>query len=160
MIRFNYNQHSIIITIFEAESFHITLFQGERFHLLNLNVSQLKCVPLIKSTSNQNILFRLERNIFHWEKGWNESQRQCTKKGINYCTDIYVCDNFVFSFHFFGIWLSVKYKDFFIIKTFFQILHVFFSLYKDKLKMQHKSVTCLLYTSMLHFYVGLFLGRS
>ena len=45
-------------------------------------------------------------------------------------TDIYVCDNFVFLFNFFAIWLSVKFNDFCIIKTLFQILHVFVLLYK------------------------------
>ena len=42
-------------------------------------------------------------------------------KKFFYCTDIYVCDNFIFFFHFFAIWLSAKFKDFFIIKTLFQI---------------------------------------
>ena len=42
---------------------------------------------------------------------------------------------------------------FFIIKK-----NVFVLLYKDKLKVQHESATCLLCTNMLHFYVALFLG--
>ena len=62
--------------------------------------------------------------------------------------------------HFFAIWLSVKFKDFFIIKTLFQILYVFVLLYKDKLKVQHESATRLLCTNMWHFDVALFSGRS
>ena len=108
-------------------------------------------------TSTLKTLFWLERNLFHWEKGWNESRRQCTKsaqemhqkvhKNVFYCTDICICDNFDFLFHFFGIWLSLKFKNFFIIKTLFQILYVFLLLYKDKLKLQHESATCLLCTN-------------
>ena len=108
---------------------------------------------MIKLTSALNTLFRLERNFFHWDKGWNESRRQCTKsvykvrkkvhKKFSYNTDTYVCDNFCFFlcvllFHFFGIWLTVKYKDFLII----QILHVFILLHKNKWKVQH--VCCVL----------------
>ena len=44
----------------------------------------------------------------------------------------------VLLFHFFGIWLTVKYKDFLII----QILHVFILLHKNKWKVQH--VCCVL----------------
>ena len=112
----------------------------------------------LKLTSTPNTLFLMEWNIFHWGKGWNEWRRQCTKstqkvhkklhKKLFCCTDIYVCDNFFF--HFFAIWLSVKFKDFFIIKTLFQILHVFVLLCKDKLKVQHESATCLLCTNMLY----------
>ena len=61
---------------------------------------------------------------------------------------------------FLSIWLSVKIKSFFIIKTLFQIPHVFVLLYKDKLKVQHESATSLLCTNMLHFYVAHFQGRS
>ena len=71
---------------------------------------QLKCISLIKLTSTLNTLFPLEKNFLHWEKDW-----QCTKsvqkvhkkvhKKFFYCTDIYVCNNFVFLFYFFfGIW--------------------------------------------------------
>ena len=59
--------------------------------------------------------------------------KKCTKSYFIVC-NIYVCDNFVFLFHLFAIWLSVKFKDFFIIKTLFQILHALVLLYKDKLK--------------------------
>ena len=52
------------------------------------------------------------------------------------CTEIYVCENFVFLFYFFGFWLAVEYKDFLIINM---------------------SVVC---TTMLHFYVVLFLEKS
>ena len=44
----------------------------------------------------------------------------------------------VLLFHFFGIWLTVKDKDFLII----QILHVFILLHKNKWKVQH--VCCVL----------------
>ena len=71
-----------------------------------------------------------------------------------------VCSNVVFLYRFFAILLSGKFKDFFIIKKLFQILHVFVLLYKDKLKVQHESATCMLCTNMLHFYVALFIGRS
>ena len=77
-------------------------------------------------------------------------------KKFFYFTDIYVCDNFIFLFHFFAIWLTVKFNDFCIIKTLFQILHVFVLLYKDKLKVQHENATCLLSTNILHFYVAFF----
>ena len=70
---------------------------------------------------------------------------------------IFYCGNFAFLFHFFDILLSVKFKDLFTIKT---LLHVFFLLYKDKLKMQYESTICLLCTNMLHFFVAFFLGRS
>ena len=124
---------SIIFTFF---CFYFTFFlllrsPWDMFYTL---LSQLKFISLIKLASILNILYPLERNFFHSEKGWNESQRQCTKsaqkvhrkvhKKFFYCADIYVCDNFVSLFHFFGIWLSVKYKDFVIIKNYFQILHV------------------------------------
>ena len=68
--------------------------------------------------------------------------------------------NSILLFHFLVIWLSVKHKDFLIINNLSQILHVFVLLYKDKLKVQHESATCLLCTNMLYFYVALFLGRS
>ena len=62
--RFNYkNPRSIIIAIFHAES----------VHFLNWKVYQLKCI------STLNTLFSMERNLFHWEEDWNQSQRQCTK---------------------------------------------------------------------------------
>ena len=130
----------------------------------------MKCISLITLTSTLNTLLLLEWNIFQWENGWNERQRQCTKnaqkvykkvhKKFFYCTDIYICDNFNFLFHFFAIWLSVKFKDFFISKTLFQILYGFVLLCKDKLKVQHESATCLLCTNTLHFKVALFLGGS
>ena len=81
LIRFNYNLPSIIIKIFQTES----------FQLLNWKVSQLKCISLIKLTSNLNNSFPLEKNFFHWEKGWKESRRQCTKsakKVYRKCTKI------------------------------------------------------------------------
>ena len=58
-IQFNYNPHSVIITILQLES----------FHLLNWKVFHLKCISLIKLTSTLNTLFLLEWNFFHWEKG-------------------------------------------------------------------------------------------
>ena len=149
----------------------IGIFQTKIFHFVKWKVSQLKYIFLIKLTSSLNTLFLLEQNFFHWEMGWNEFRRQFTKseqkvhkkvhEKVFYCADIYVCNNLFFLFHFFGIWLSAKFKDFFIIKTLkTQILHLFVLLNKVKLKEQHESATCLLCTNMLHFYVALFLGRS
>ena len=91
-----------------------------------------------------------------------QKMQKKVQKGFFYLTDIYVRDNFVFFFlfYFFAIWLSMKIKSFFIIKTLFQIPHFFVLLYKDKLKVQHESATSLLCTNMLHFYVALFQGRS
>ena len=63
-------------------------------------------------------------------------------------------------FHFFVIWSPVKYKDFLIISNLSQIFHILILLYKDKLKVQHKSATSLLCTNMLCFYAALFLGMS
>ena len=153
LIRFNYN----------LPPSNITIFQTESFNLLNWKVSQLKCISLIKLTSTLNTLFLLEWNFFHWEKGWNEWRRQCTKsaqkvhKKLFYCTDIYVCDNFVFLFNFFAIWLSVIFNDFFIINTLFQIFYVLVLLYKDiknyNTKVQH--VCC-----ALSLHVALFPRRS
>ena len=91
LIRFNYNLPSIIIKIFQTES----------FQLLNWKVSQLKCIFLIKLTSTLNTLFLLEWNFFYWEKGWNEWQRQCTKRkqkvhrGVvrQWCSGYHCCTN-------------------------------------------------------------------
>ena len=58
-------------------------------------LSHLICISLI-SGSLLNTLFPLERNSF-------------------YFTVINVYDNSILILHFFGIWLSVKYKDFLII---------------------------------------------
>ena len=63
-------------------------------------------------------------------------------------------------FHFFCILLLVKYKDFSIISNLSQICHVFILLYKDKLKMQHESATCLFCSNMLYFHVALILESS
>ena len=52
----------------------------------------------------------------------------------------------------------MKYKDFVIISNPSQIIYVFILLYKDKLKVQYKSATCLLCTYMLYSYVALSLG--
>ena len=65
-----------------------------------------------------------------------------------------------FWFHVFGIWLSVIYKDFLIIKKSFQAFDLLILFYKDKLKMEHESATCMLWINMLHFYILLILGRS
>ena len=67
--------------------------------------------------------------------------------------------NSILLFNFFVIWLWVKYKDFVIISYPSQIIYVFILLYKDKLKVQYKSATCLLCTNMLYSYVALSLGR-
>ena len=66
-------------------------------------------------------------------------------KKLFYFTDINVC----LLFHFFGIWLSVKYRDFLIITNLSSVPRVFILFYRDKLKVQHESPT-------LHFYVALF----
>ena len=94
-------------------------------------------------------------------------QKKCIKvhkkvhKKLFYCTGISVSDIVgFFLFHFFAIWLSVKYQDFTIIKTLFLILHAFVLLYKEKLKLQHKNAKSLLCINMLHFHVALFPGRS
>ena len=91
LIQFNYNPPSIIIKIFQTES----------FQLLNWKFSQLKCIFLIKLTSTLNTLFLLEWNFFYWEKGWNEWQRQCTKskqkvhRGVvrQWCSGYHCCTN-------------------------------------------------------------------
>ena len=77
LIWFNYNPPSIIITVFETES----------FHLLNWKVPQLKCISLIKLTSNLNTLFLLEWNIFtgkrvkmNDEDSAQKAHKRCTKK--------------------------------------------------------------------------------
>ena len=114
LIQFNYNPPLIIITIFQTES----------FHLFNWKVSQLKCISFIKLTSALNTLFLLEWNFFQWENCWNEWRRQCTKSSFIVLIFISMI-TLVFLFHFFAIWLSVKFQDFFIIKTLFQILHFF-----------------------------------
>ena len=108
-----------------------------------------------KLTSTLNTLFPLERNIFHCEKGWNESQRQCTKKCTkkSFIVQIFMSAITLFLlYHFFGIWLTVKFRNFFMIKTLFQILHVFVLLYKDKLKVQHVCCALTCCTFMLHFF--------
>ena len=45
LIWFNYNPHSIIITIFQRESLHSTILLTECVHLLNWKISQLKLFP-------------------------------------------------------------------------------------------------------------------
>ena len=87
--------------------------------------------------------------------------KKCTKKGTKtffHFTDSNIYKNSILLFHCY--WLSAKFKDFLIISNVSQIFHVFVLLYKDKLKVQHESATCLLCTNMLYFYVALFLGRS
>ena len=94
LIRFNYNPPLIIITIFQTES----------FHLLNWKVSQLKCISLIKLTSTLKTLFLLEWNFFTdkrvemKEEDSAEKVHKKVHKKFFYCTDIYVCGNFIFCF--------------------------------------------------------------
>ena len=57
-------------------------------------------------------------------------------------------------------WLSEKFKDFLIISNRFQVFHAFNLLFKEKLKKEHESATCLLCTNMLYFSIAVFLGRS
>ena len=52
-----------------------------------------------------------------------------------------VCNYTVLQFHFFGIWLSVKFRKFLIINNFPQVLHFLVLSYKDKLKVKHESTT-------------------
>ena len=52
------------------------------------------------------------------EDGVQKVHKRVHKKFFHFA-DIYVCDNFIFLHHFFGIWLAVKYKDFLIIKKLF-----------------------------------------
>ena len=116
--------------------------------------SQLKDFPieivsLIKLTYTLNTLFPLE-TFFHWESAQKKHEK--VHKKLCYCVDTCVCDDFVYLFHFFGIWFSVKFKNFFIIKTLFQILHVFVLLYKDKLKVQRVCYALPSCTFMLHFF--------
>ena len=96
----------------------------------------------------------------HFFLTWNESQTKCTKKGRknSFILQILKKLDFIVSFPCYLIISQVK--DFLIINNLSQILHVFVLLYKDKLKVQHESATCLLCTNMLYFYVALFLGRS
>ena len=161
LIRFNYNPHLIVITIFLAEA----------FHFLNWKASQLNCVCLNKVDIYRKKLY------FHWRETFftkkivqmnheYSAQKVHEKRTKKFIKSFFIVQIFmsvitlVFCFIFFGIWISVKFKDFFIIKTLFKILHVFGLLFKDRLKVQRESATCLLYTNMLHFYVALFLGRS
>ena len=81
-------------------------------------------------------------------------------KKLFHFADTNVYKNSILLFHFFVIWLSVKYKDFLIISNLSRIFRLFLLLYKDKSKVQHKRATYLLCTIMLYFYVALFLGRS
>ena len=60
--------------------------------------------------------------------------------------------------YFVGIWLSVKYGDFLTMRNLSQVFYAFVLLYKDKLKVQHKSAIYLFRTKVLHFYAALFLG--
>ena len=99
----------------------------------------------------------ISKNKVH-KKYTKSAQKEC--KNLFHFTDIDVYKNSILLFHFFVIRLSVKYKDFLIISNLSQILHVYILLYKDKLNVQHESAICLLCTSMLYFYIALFLGRS
>ena len=87
-------------------------------------------------------------------------RKKCKKSSFILLIFMSVITLLFFFVLFLSIWLSVKIKSFFIIKTLFQIPHVFVLLYKDKLKVQHESATSLLCTNMLHFYVAHFQGRS
>ena len=98
----------------------------------------------------------------------NKYQTKCTKsaqkihkklhKKFFHFKDTIVYKKLILLFHFFVISLSVKYKDILIIINLSHIFHVFVLLYKDKLKVQHESATCL--ACMLYFYIALFLGKS
>ena len=70
--------------------------------------------------------------------------------------DINVYDNLALWFHLFGIWLSVKYRNFLVINNFLQVIQVFILLYKEKFKVQHENATCLLCNIVFHFYVARF----
>ena len=80
-------------------------------------------------------------------KGCTKILQNKTQKVFHFThTDVY--NGSILLFHFFGIWLTVKYKNFLIIN---KILHIYLLLYKDKLNVQYESATCLLRTFMLHF---------
>ena len=148
----------------------------EFLHKVPQNSSKLKILSLTPQNSSENcyvwkillkypqIYFYSVKNIlwhviwlyiFHCEKGWNKSQRQCTKKYTkkSFIVQIFMSAITLFLlYHFFGIWLTVKFRNFFMIKTLFQILHVFVLLYKDKLKVQHVCCALTCCTFMLHFF--------
>ena len=133
-----------------------------------LSPSQLKAFPFKMYFLNKFVIYpnhfiSTGVKLYFTRKSFemnDEDSAQKVRKKLFYCTDIYVCNNFVFLFHFFVIWLSVKFKEFFIIKTFFQILHIFVLLYKDKLKVQHESATCPFCTNMLHYLCCTFSRKS
>ena len=100
------------------------------------------------------------KEVFFTEKRLKIINRQnaqkCTKKRHKkffHFTDTNVYKNLILMFHFFVIWLSVKYKDFLTISNLSQTFHVFILLYKGKLKLQQESATCLLCTNILYFYL-------
>ena len=76
LIWFNYNPPSIIMTIFQTES----------FQLLNWKVSQLKCISLIKLTSTLNTLFLLGWNFFSQKKLLKWMTKTVHKKCTDKCT--------------------------------------------------------------------------
>ena len=108
--------------------------------------------------------------LFSLRKGLKWIPKTVQKKCIKKCTKSYFIAQIFMSIIklFFFCFISLvfdckwklKYFDFVIIKTLFQILHVFVLLNKDKVKVQHESATSLFCTNMLHFYVALFLRRS
>ena len=67
-----------------------------------------------------------------------------TKQNSKNITDLTfnVYNDTVLWFHFFGIWLSVKFRKFLIINNFSQVLHFLILPYKEKLKVQHESTVC------------------
>ena len=67
------------------------------------------------------------------QKGHKKTHKKVHKKG--FFTYVNVYNNSVF----FGIWLSVKYRDFHIISNLSQVLEIFILVDKDKLKVQHES---------------------
>ena len=102
-----------------------------------------------------NTLFWLERSIFCGENNRNKLQtkwqKNLQKKFFHFIyTNVY--KNSILLFHFFVIWLSVKCKDFLIISNLSRIVHVFILFCKDKLEVQHKSATFLLW---VYVYVSM-----
>ena len=83
----------------------------------------------------------------------HKNTQKSAQKVFFFFTYINIYNNSVF----FGIWLSVKYKDFHIISNLFQVLEIFILVDKDKLKVQHESEICLLCTKVLHFMLLFFL---
>ena len=65
-----------------------------------------------------------------------ESAQKMLKKGLKKLFILEIIISIITLF-----WLSVKFKDFLIISSRFQVFHAFILLFKEKLKVQHESAT-------------------